>query len=220
MKHIFIVSLALLSLCAVAQQKPNNEVSLDALTTETQFSSDSPDLVEFIWWIPNEFWEASFSQDPSISASEAQEIVSLVEDYTIVIALKGKIGVFGGINYEDVDHIQKEFTVTYNGTDLRLIGEKELNADTRNFISMMKPMISNMLGPMGENMNFFIYDNKKSPINVFEEGYIQFTLGDYETGTELPLGSLLQEKQCSVTKKLHNGKWSYCPYHGVPLTNK
>ena len=101
---------------------------------------------------------------------------------------------------------------------MSLLSEDDLEPDIKNFISVIAPMMKNMLGQMGENMQVFIYKNdKKQPIDVFGNGNFEMELGDFKTKIEFPLASLLLEKKCPEDQKLYNGKWSFCPYHGKEL---
>ena len=86
---------------------------------------------------------------------------------------------------------------------------------------MMKPMVVNMFGPMGENMHFVFFENNNKstvlPIDPKSSETVTFTLGTYVKEVTLPLNSMLLEKKCPIDKSLHSGKWSYCPFHGEKL---
>jgi hypothetical protein len=220
---LFIIILSCLSQLN-AQNKKFEDVSIDALMTETQYGSDDPDRLDLIWWIPTEYWNVVFSQDPSTSQSDTDEVIKLVGDYVFIMVLKGSIGTFGGITYEDEAQIKKQVSVTYKGTKLKIVETKDLGAYTVNFLSMMKPMMKNMMGDMGENMQFYVFENPGKediiPIDPYSNETLTFNLGSFEKNVMLPLGSLLQEKMCPETKELHSGKWTFCPYHGVKLVEK
>lgn len=225
MKHIIALIGIFCFVFSTAQHKRFEDVSLDELLSETQYGSDTPDAVDLIWWIPTEYWSVVFSQDPTTSANDTKQIVNLVEDYVFVMVLKGKVGAFGGITYEDESLIKKQIKINYKGTDLKLLDTEDLNADTINFISMMKPMMKNMMGAMGENMQFYVFespDRKKAiiPIDPYGSESLTFELANFKKEVSLPLASLLEEKVCPETKKEHNGKWTFCPYHGVTLEEK
>jgi len=223
-KLLFILSLLIVNFSA-GQSKAFSDISIDDLLTETQLSSDNTDYVEMIWWMPTEYWRTILSQDPSISQAEIDEIVALVEDYVFIAAVKGKIGMFGGVTFEKEDVVRKMLKVSYQDKPLNLLSESELNADLQNFITMMKPMMANMLGSMGENMHFLVLENKdqsklESPIDPYSYHKLEFELGDFKKEIDLPLASLLEEKICPKTNKELNGKWNYCPIHGTELKKK
>jgi hypothetical protein len=204
-----------------AQRKPIERVVLDNLISETQFSNDKSEGLELVWYIPTEFWEVSFSREKYNNPEETKMIIDMLKDYTIVIAIKGKFGMLGGITYTPREEILNNLIVSYNGSKLKHLKQDELEPDLQNFITMLRPMLKNMMGKMGENMQVFVYKNdKKRPIDVWNKGSIEFKLFDFSPELNLPLGSLLEEKLCPEDQKMFNGKWSYCPFHGKELISK
>ena len=47
-------------------------VDINALTQETQKTSQKADEMTFVWWIPEGFWGASFAQDPNTTVAQAE----------------------------------------------------------------------------------------------------------------------------------------------------
>ena len=224
MKYLLFILIAItFNSVATSQIKPIEEVSLDNLITETQLSKDANDEIEIVWWLPTVYWETVFSQDPMTSKEESEEIIGLLKNYILIIVIKGKVGMFGGVTYEDRSKIEEVFSVAYNDSDLDIVAEESLSPDLKNFISLIQPIMKNMIGPMGENMQIFIFENKKrgeTVIDSKQKGTMSFKLGDFESNLDLPLESLLLEKMCPKDKKLMSGKWNYCPIHGSKLISQ
>lgn len=212
------------SLIGVSQNKPFEKVSIDTFVSETQFGSDASDHMEIIWWVPTEYWNVIFAQDPTASQTEKDGIIDLLKDYLVVIAIKGKIGLFGGITYDTSESIKSLTTVTFKGEELPMIEENNVSPDMINFISMIQPMMKNMIGPMGENMQVLLFGNPPNktllPINPYSTDSLKFKLGDFEKKVSLPLGCLLEEKTCPEDEEELNGKWNFCPIHGTKLIAK
>lgn len=221
MKKIISLVCAFVSIITIAQNKPLKDVNLDQLISDTQYTNDSTDDIEIIWWLPTEYWQSVFAQDESSSQAESDMIVEMLENYTLTIVIKGKVGMFGGVTFTPREIIENELSVNYNGVDLKLVAEDKLSPDLVNFLSVIKPMMKNMLGPMGENMQVFLFENKKGSkyikTNPRSEGELTFRLDTYSKNVDLPLGSLIMEKVCPQDNTLHTGKWTYCPYHGAKL---
>jgi len=219
MKKLLLLFITLFSLASIgAQVKNMKDVNLDDLIEETQFSNENTDDLEMIWWMPTEYWEAVFAKEQGMDPSEVEMITKMLKDYVLIIVVKGKIGLFGGITYETKEDIKKLLKVYYNGSALQYASEDSLSPDLKNFISMISPMMKNLLGQMGENMQFFAFKNdEKKPVDVRKDGTLSFELGEYSVESDLPLGSLIKEKQCPEGKKLFSGKWFYCPIHGKKL---
>ena len=223
MKKIVLTlcTMFLISSIGFGQKKEMPQVNLDNLLNETQFTNDNTTDLEMIWWMPSEYWEAVFSREKYMSPEEAKMIIDTLKEYVLVIVVKGKVGMFGGITYESREDILKSFNVYYNGSALKYMKDDSLDPDLKNFITIIGPMMKNMIGQMGENMQIFTYKNdKKTPINVYGKGNLSFELSEYKANADLPLASLIMEKQCPEDKKLFNGKWSYCPIHGKELTKQ
>jgi len=219
-KILFILSVFLFAQ-AYSQEKDKKLVSLDALLSETQFSSDAPKMLDFVWWLPREFWAVSNAQDPTSSEKDFIELNNLFEDYELFGIIRGDVGNFGGITYHPREAILKELTVNYKGENLIVVPEEEISADLLNFFMIMQPMLGNMLGQMGNNMHFILFKSIRGsevlPINPLQNEILTINLGDYERTVDLPLNSLLIEKKCPEDGKLYSGKYIFCPIHGKKL---
>jgi hypothetical protein len=217
------IVLILLFLVPVSTGLPQeNKVNLNTLTQETQKMSEKADEMTLIWWIPEEFWRVSFEQDPSITADQIEEFIKVLRPYTIIVAVDGKMGTFGGITYESEQTIRSLIQITDNeGATYRPLNRNSINADCENFLAMMKPVFINMLGPMGQNMHFFLFpaENKKGKkiADAGNEGTFSVELGKRIFKWRLPLGSLLLPKICPVCKEELNGAYKFCPWDGTEL---
>lgn len=223
LKNLILFTCLATVLSSFSQNKELKNVVLDDLMTETQFSSDNPDKMEMIWYMPSSFWEISMLQDPSMSEKDVQDMVDLTKGYELIAVVQGNIGTFGGITYEPLDKIRSEIEVTYSGEKLQLLETTSYSPDLNSFLSMMKPMLVNMFGPMGENMHFMVFNSEDKdllPINLTSDNDFKISIEGFSKDLDLPLSSLLMEKKCPVDSKLHSGKWDYCPYHGKKLIKR
>ncbi|KJJ37640.1 hypothetical protein [Aequorivita vladivostokensis] len=224
MKNILIALFVLCGIPGFSQEKDIKDVSIDGMLNETQFSSDNPKMMEFVWWLPREFWEASYAQDPTSSEADYEELNKMFQDFELFGIIQGEIGHFGGITYYTKDTILKNLNIQYKGENLMVVSEEEISADFLNFLMIMQPMLGNMLGQMGNNIHFVllksIRGNEVLPINPLKSDELTIKLGDFEKVIDLPLSSLLMEKKCPEDEKLYSGKWTYCPIHGKKLISK
>jgi hypothetical protein len=224
MKRIFLFALFLfLGGMLQAQSRLQHKVDLNALIEETQLSSNDPNAVDIIWWIPPEYWEASFQEDETMSEEEIASIISVLKEYNLLGVVKGKIGLFGGITYEDKDELYENIRfVDHYGDAHKPLTEKELSPDMNNFLGVMRPILANMMGDLGQNFLFFVFDAKNSSDKLIADPFKEhdFTIsfgGDASYQFDLPLGALLLPKKCPVDGLEHNGKWNFCPFHGKKL---
>ena len=198
------------------------KINLNDLTQETQKMSQSADELTLIWWIPEEYWVVSFKQAPNMTETQIEEFVKVLRPYTLIVAVDGKIGAFGGATYVPKATIEQSIQIVdSNGEAFKPLTQDKIDADTTNFLSMMKPVFSNMLGPMGQNMHFFLFPQKSSKGNdiakATEEGSFTVKLGKREFSWRLPIGSVLPPKTCPDGCEGLSGAWKFCPWHGSAL---
>lgn len=133
---------------------------------------------------------------------------------TLLVALKGDSNLWGNINYATKSEMSSNLSMYYNGVTYKPVNEKEINAETRAIIGLMQPIFQNMLGTMGSNMYFFMFDKK---VDFFKDQDMTIKLFDERYEYELPLPALLDKKRCSKTNKEYQGNYIYCPIHGNRL---
>jgi hypothetical protein len=199
-----------------------SKVNINKLTEETQKMSEESDEMFLVWWIPEEFWKASFAGNPDITQAQTEDFLKIIRPYTLVVVVDGKIGSFGGITYKPEGSIRESIEVKdKNGITYRPIRQDEIENDTQNFLSIMKPIFVNMLGQMGENMHFVLFPAKnKQGQNLVDpkvKGTFTVNLDNKNFTWKLPLGSLLPQKVCSVCGEKLSGAYSYCPWDGSKL---
>ncbi|XLS29662.1 hypothetical protein ACJD0Z_02310 [Flavobacteriaceae bacterium M23B6Z8] len=224
-KKIFYIWFMFATVCTQAQDlaKRNPDAKLADLISETQREANEADEIGIVWWIPTEFWELSFRDDPNIGESEAQAMMDIIKDYTLVAVVKGKMGIFGGVTYESKKSLEETLYITSVDGDIRKpLTENQISPDLINLLGMLKPVFSNMMGNLGENFHFFVFDSKNSSDKFMfhplsEDDFTVTVDKDDVFEYDLPLSSLIMPKICPEGKKELNGKWNYCPIHGIAL---
>ncbi len=203
----------------------STKIDLNELIKETQKSTDSIDELLMVWWIPTEFWRSAAEQNPSSTPEQIEELVNLLNNYTIVLVIKSKIGILGAMIFTPRNEIAEELSmIDGNGTSYTPLTNTDIAPDAQNFVKVMKPIFSNMLGSMGENMNFFLFPSKNKNgdpiVSPKKEGTFNIVFGKYKFKWRLPLGSLLPPHFCSKCKATLSGAYKYCPYDGKKLTKE
>ncbi|MEM7038290.1 MAG: hypothetical protein AAF570_15000 [Bacteroidota bacterium] len=197
-------------------------VNVNDLTEETQRSSDQDDRLNLVWWIPTEFWMAIQENDAEANPEDYAAIIDMFEPYTILMVVDGDIGPFGSVKYRSRDQVASSLTIKDRYGDMyRPMEQAAQSGDLTMMLSIMKPILENMLGPMGENMEFYVFEgqnNRNEPlIQPKESEFFSIQLQDEEFRWRLPLGSLLPPKFCPEDGEKQSGAWSFCPYHGDKL---
>lgn len=222
-KHALSTAWLLLGLLApaIALAAPP-EVDTEALIRDTQRTSPGSDRVTMVWWIPEEFWRVSFAQEKSLTAEGVEDMLKALRPYTLVAVVDGRMGPMGSVTFKPEAEVRKQVVfVDTSGKEHRPLADDAINQDVKLFLGVMKPMLANMLGPMGESMYFFAFPARseagKPLADPLSEGAFAFKVADQTFNWRLPLGSLMPPKMCPRDKEVVNGAWSYCPWHGDKL---
>jgi len=214
----FVLILILVSSNTYPQE---SKISLNALIMDIQKTTDNANEMIMVWWIPEEFWVAALSSDPSISQSQIDMITETLRPYLILIVVEGNLGNFGGVTYKTETAIRDRIQVVDNsGRTYGPLTQSQIDVDTKNLLGMMQPVLVNMLGPMGQNMHFFLFQSQNDMdqiANPNREGMFGVNLGTNKFIWRLPLGSLLPQKLCIKCNEKLSGAFSYCPYCGGKL---
>jgi hypothetical protein len=221
-KEIVVVTILLVYALPGPAIAEKSQVDLNALINETQKMGEKADEMTLVWWLPEEYWQTVFAQDATMTETQIEEFLSVLRPYTLVAVVDGKIGPFGGVTYKAEKEVRSGTRFIDNeGTDYVPFSEDVVDADAKNLLSAMKPVLANILGPMGQNVNFFLFPAKgkkgKKLADPTKEGGFTVKLTDRAFKWRLPLGSLLPSKTCPVDGEKLSGAWKFCPWHGVEL---
>ena len=204
---------------AHAQENP---VDLQAIIKETQQTSQLPHAMTMVWWIPEAFIHAAVSTSPDMTEEKREAFLKPLRSYTIIIVIDAKIGPLGVLNYTPGPDLAASVRLKDNAGNLyNPIDETQINSDAQSFVAIMKPLMANMLGPLGENMSFFVFSSRGKDdaviANEKKEGALYVEVGKKEFRWRLPLSSILPHKTCPKCKESLSGAYTYCPYDGTKL---
>jgi hypothetical protein len=214
--------IALHFLLLVGYSYGQDRIDLQMLVQETQKMSQDSKEMTLVWWLPEQFWLASLAQHPTVSKAMTDQFVETIRPYTMIAVIDGKMGAFGGVTYTS------EATVRTNtkledavGRSYAPLREDKVDADTKNLMQMMKPVLVNMLGPMGQNMHFILFQSKdkgdRSIADAKRDGSFKVIVGSKEFKFRLPLGSVLPPKYDPKTGEKFPGNYNYNPFTGSKL---
>ncbi len=200
-----------------------NKIDLNLLRKQTQKLSNNVDnKIQMVWWIPIEYWETILRDDDSMDEKQIEEFTAMLSDYEIVAVLDGDMSLFGSVSYKPKNKIENNLSIiTQNNTSYTPLPDDKINMETKLILSIIQPIIINMLGGMGENLHFFSFpaknDKKQRILDPLSYSDFVIKLFDVEYKFKLPLSALLPKKKCPVDGELMNGAWKYCPWHGKKL---
>lgn len=210
-----------------AQQSTAAEASdtkLDDIIKETQKTIGGKDSVGLVWWLPTQFWEQSAMQQGS-SAEQAKTSFAPLREYTMIILAVGKLGI-GNINWSSENEIRSNTSL--RDSDGHIYQPlKDISSDAKGIASIIKPVLANILGPTGQNLQILFFPAKtvkgKLIADPTQDGGFFVRISnltsqkdaDYEW--RLPLSSLSPPKFCPVGKERVEASWKFCPWHGNRL---
>ncbi len=223
MKNLIIVFMANLFFLPITLLSQNVDVA--KLVEETQQVKMGNKHVAVVWWIPNEYWEKSFKDDPTVTEEMTKEFIEVFNEYLMLAVIDSDLGPFGGVKNKDVDSIKNNIRVILSDqTILKPLPEEKISGDASNFISMIKPMFTKMMGQFGSGMNFILFrgvdEDGKRLLDPGVENRFEVNLYAEKFSFRLPLGSLLPDKYDPETGEIFPGNYNYNPYTGVELELK
>ena len=211
------------ALAAPAAAERPAQVDLAELIRETQKQSADSSSLELVWWMPIEFWQASMGTE--LSAEQREQVIGLLRPYLMFAVVDGTIGPLGGVTFSPEPTVRSQIKLfDVKGRSYAPLPEEKISADVKNLFQIMRPMLQNIIGRLGENLHFFVFpavDETGARIgDPRSEGALEVQLGERRFRWRLPLGSLLAPKLCPEDGEELNGAWTYCPWHGVKLKSE
>jgi hypothetical protein len=202
---------------------------LQSLIRETQKMSrkrlDGPSQdLTMVWWVPTQFWERSMRDDPATTQQTVDRFTSTLEPYTLVIVMSGQLRPFGGMTFKSADAVRASVTIR-DAQDVSYspLPDAAISADAKNLLAVVRPIVANMLGPMGQNFNCLLFKSKTKagrPLaDPLSEGLLTVVVAGEEFRFRLPLGSLLPAKYDPATHDEFPGNYLYSPFNGTKLVN-
>lgn len=198
-------------------------IDLTALIKDSQKISTSNQRVTFAWWIPDQFWEESFRQEGALTEQQQTEFKKLLDPYTIFCVAALDIGPMGGIRGKNKELLLANTKLQIGKTIVAPVSDEELEPDVKNLFTIMKPLLANMMGQMGQGMEFIIYRKDKfvrKNLDPLKPGSFQYKVYDETFRWRLPLGSLLPGKIDPATKEEFPGDYNFNPFTGEKLQVK
>ena len=216
-----------LALCALlyglptfAQEAPN----VPAMIHDTQRMSRSPHDLMLVWWLPEQYWSATMENNKAVSQAQIDQILHIIGPYTIVAVVDARIGALGGMTYQSEDDLRKETRIRdEQGHIYAPLTDDKINPDARNLLLMLKPIIANVIGPLGQNMYFLVFPAQNASGQHFADptknGMLTVDVGPKSFQYRLPLGSFLPPMYDALTGERFPGNYRYNPFSGKALSS-
>jgi hypothetical protein len=216
MKQIlFALAIAFLSMTA-------RGVELQKIMQDTQRLANDPSQMTIVWWIPVEFWDAVLRDNPKVTKEARAQFSKVMDPYLVFAVASLDVGPLGGMTPKDRATVEANAQLMVGGKIVVPVKADRLSPDAQNFVTMMKPMMANMLGKFGQGIEFLLYANPKGAqkISAVNRGSFSYTAFGHRFDWRLPIGSFLPPKIDEKTKEVFPGDYLYNPYTGEKLSEK
>ena len=206
-------------------QAQNTNIDYNQFIRETQKNSSEGGKINIVWWIPLEFWEITLKKNKSLSDEQVVNFIEELRPYSIFAVIQGDMGAMGNLSYVPLDSIKNNISVQDNDhKNYYPLAPEKLDYALQTLLSNLKPVLKNAMGQLGENMNFFVFSDKKENgkrvSDPYAKGNVQLNVRNKEYKRRTPLGTLMPLKYCPKDKEDMNGSWEYCPWDGEKLLLK
>lgn len=211
-----------LFLAVLLASSPAFAIDMQALMRDTQRSSQSNGQLNLVWWIPLDFWKASLANNQQLSEQGKATMLKTLQDYTLVALIHARIGAGGVMDAASMDDLIMNTRLQVGAETIAPLKPADLNPAVSVVVATFKPLLSNLLGKVGQSMEILVYSNQavngKYQLDPRSAGAMQYTLYDQTYRWRLPLGSLLPNRVDPNTHEEFPGDYLYSPYTGAKLT--
>jgi hypothetical protein len=199
-------------------------VDYTALTRDLTLTRNVDGRLTMTMWMPDEFWRASFQNSGRLTDQGIAQYIAVVHPYTLVAVLDAQRGITA-FRYTDMDTIVNEITIEdAHGTTYGPLPQDSVAEDMKNLIKIFRPLLSNMMGAMGQHMEILVFpsvDRAGHPIaDPKKEGSLTVHLGDMALRYRLPLGSVLPPSLDPKTGESFPGSYQFNPFTGGKLVQR
>ena len=195
-------------------------VDLQELVKETQQTHNVESKITFVWWIPQEYWEASLASNPNMDPKEKADFLGALEAYQVVAVAYVKTGLSGFTEISPETDLLTHLHFSSGGKQLDPVPDDKVVPGARAILAALKPLLAGMIGQLGQGMHFIVYpgrDGANRLVDPNKSGAFQFSVYDQDFKWRLPLASLLPRKFDPKSNEDFPGNFDYNPYTGDKL---
>lgn len=211
------------------QKLPLEQVLSEQLTQDARLTSHSDNSMTLVWWMPPEFWAASFSKEKDIDAATREEMLKSIRPYSVLVVIRADVSPLGSFHFHDYTTVTRSINASVinaqgKGVPLTLVDKP--TAEFQGLLNVMKPMMGAAMGNMGANMHFLVFSDMAGDGSRLASPYLPGRIHVDFTGKtrksaesydiETPLNALFVPRLCPNGKPAHVS-WTVCPWDGSKL---
>ena len=195
-------------------------LDVQALTQDLKQQEITPTRLRLALWLPTEFFAAV---NPNPSPQVLEQLKRMLGGYVVFMVLDAQISPLGTPTPMPRTELLSSTTLTLaNGKSLAPMADSDLKGDLKTLREILKPVMKNIAGPVGEAMDLVAFklpagNPDVSPAN---EGKLKLVVADHDYAWRLPLGSVLPAMYDPDSGERFPGNYLFNPYTGHKLETK
>jgi hypothetical protein len=175
-------------------------------------------------WMPDEFWRIALKSSGRMTDKGIADYIGIMHPYILVAVMDAQRGITA-FRYTDTDTLVNETTIEdSHGSIYRPLAPDSVAEDIRNLIQTMRPLLANMMGAMGQHMEFLVFpsmdDGGHLIADPMSDGSLTLHVGDAVLRYRLPIGSMLSPSLDPKTGESFPGSYHFNPYTGGKLVQR
>jgi hypothetical protein len=175
-------------------------------------------------WMPDEFWRITLKSSGRLTDKAIADYLATMHPYTLLAVVDAQRGI-ASFRYTDTEALIGEATVEdSHGNKYKPLAPDAIAEDVENVIQAMRPLLANMMGAMGQHMEFLVFpgiDKDGHPLaDPRSDGSLTLHVGDVAMRYRLPIGSILPPALDPKTGESFPGSYHFNPYTGGALVQR
>lgn len=191
----------------------SSQVVVANIYDELSHTCSDPRRMSMVLWMPQELFTEMSEMFPKGALEELQE---MLEGYSMIAAVDGRITPLGRIVYQPDSAIRKDLAVIKDGRSFRPVPSDETPDSLRFLQDTMQQAWAAMMGEMGSNMRLYLFPVE---LNAATQGEFFVRFGGTDSNEELfryetPLRGVVPDVPCAKCNYSVRASWNYCPRCG------
>lgn len=220
-RGVVLFCIAALSALDTAPAPGADAVDYGALVRDLTLTRNADGRITMAMWMPDEFWRATIQNSRQLTDKGIADYIAVMHPYTLVAVLDAQRGI-AAFRFTDMATLVNEVTIEdSHGTTYHPLPPDSVAEDIRNLIQMMRPLLSNTMGTMGQHMEILVFPSVDKAGRLIadpkSEGLLTVHLDNIAMRYRLPLGSILPPSLDPKTGESFPGSYHFNPYTGSKL---
>jgi hypothetical protein len=199
-------------------------VDYGALVRDLTLTRNADGRITMAMWMPDEFWRTTIQNSGRMTDKAIADYIAVMHPYTLVAVLDAQKGITA-FRFTDMGTLINEVTIEdSHGTTYNPLPPDSVAEDIRNLIQMMRPLLTNTMGTMGQHMEILVFPSVDKAGHLIadpkSDGSLTVHLANIALRYRLPLGSILPPSLDPQTGESFPGSYHFNPYTGSKLVQR